>query len=194
MGTITPIRSGITIPERPSDEDEMTAFHRRIAMGFLGKVGNGKDGLSDQQRCNIGEGLLQKKLPRNNLRLIVQPASPRKEWFAEMRKRAEIAIRAHDLTESRWSLAYHLDQLDGGDRQHAPECDRTRARREMDNAILDALRTPATRLGDIRRKQEMVGKREWALEWRPDLQAIIDEEEARLRARPKPRTGREAQS
>ena len=191
MGSVTPIRKGITIPACPTEDDEMTAYHRRVALGFLADIGNNEGGLSDQQMRAIGEGMLRDKIPRNNLRLIVQPISPREEWFTEMHSKARVASIAHDLAESQWSLAYHLDQYDGGQRHLDADRERERTRKLKDLAILDALRTPATRLWDVRRKQDMVGSREWALKYRPEMQAIIDEEEARLRATRKPRAKKE---
>ena len=186
------IRPGLPIP--PQREEDITcSIYARLAASYMENAyqlaqtePNSKDHRTALHMARIAE-----QLPRNNLRVIVTPATPREEWFAEAWRKVRIAQATCDLIESQHSLALHLDRFDEGGRAKLLSAERSEKREALDVAILDALRTPVTRKGDIARKQAMVGKREWATKYRPEWQAIIDEELARFPARsPRKQEGR----
>ncbi|MDB5583362.1 MAG: hypothetical protein JWR80_8538 [Bradyrhizobium sp.] len=193
MATVAPIRPGITVPDQNRAEDVKTSMVANMARNYAARAyelaqtaPNSKEHLHALHMSGMSN-----QLPCNKLRLIVTPLGPQREWLDEAIKRANVAIAAHDHIESQWSLAYHLDGKDGGDRHLAFGLERTRARREADDAIEDALRIPITRKWDIKRKQDLAGKETWAREYRPTWQALIDADVAAY-AKPRKSKGAEA--
>lgn len=190
---VTPIRIGIPILAQNRDEDTKVSMLASLARSYAKKAHalaqtapNSSEHLQALHMAGVAN-----QLPCNKLRLLVTPLGPQREWLDEAIKRANIAIAAHHHIESQWSLAYHLDQQDGGDRAPAFSAERTRARRIADEAIEDALRMPITRKWDIKRKQELAGKEGWARVYRPHWQALIDADVAAY-AKPRKTKGAEA--
>lgn len=176
-GNVRAIRPGIVIPE-PTTERPRASVIATLASSWLDKAHclAQTEPNSERHRTALHMAGIDKELPRNNLRLLVTPISPRQEWFSEARQRVNVARKAHELAESRWCLAYTLDKQDGGSRCDAANIERTRTRSELDQAVEDALRTPTTRKCDAAAKQDMIGKRVWAEKYRPDWQAMVDED------------------
>lgn len=179
-GNVRAIRPGIAIPTS-TDEHKATyqdamiaAIWQKQAHDLAQTAPN-----SDAHLLALRLAEMDRRLPRNNLRLIVTPVTPRSEWFTEAHHRVHVATKERELADSRWSLAYLLDKQDGGSRAEAANIERERTRAELDRAIEDALRTPTTRRCDAAAKQRMVGRREWAEKYRPDWQAMVDEDLAR---------------
>ncbi|WP_203309622.1 hypothetical protein [Sphingomonas beigongshangi] len=188
-GNVRAIRPGVAIPAQRNEDLEFVSV-ASVARSYAEKAyqlaqtePNSKDHRFAEYMAGITE-----KLPRNNLRLLVTPITPRREWFDEALRKWRVAKAAHQLAQSRWNLAYCLDRQDEGERHKAArlECDQAEA--DLNRTIEDALRTPTVRKCDALTKQEMIGKREWAATYRPDWQAIVDEDLARYPAKaPKPR-------
>jgi hypothetical protein len=190
MGTqsickVAPIRAGVTVPPQNRDEDTKTAMVANMARNYAARAyelaqtaPNSKEHLQALHMSGISD-----QLPCNKLRLIVTPLGPQREWLDEAIKRANVAIAAHQHVESQWSLAYHLDRQDGGERHLAFDAERTRARAVADQAIEDALRIPISRKWDIKRKQDLAGKEAWARKYRPAWQALIDADAANYSTR-----------
>lgn len=179
-GNVRSIRPGLLIPE-PSQEDERNAMLARLAASYertayqLAQTEpNSREHLLALHMAGIAN-----KLPRNNLRLLVTPLTPRQEWFSEAWQRWRVASAAKDLAWSEESLARSLDEKDGGERAKAAERETERREAELRLALEDALRTPTARKADAVRKQTMIGKREWAEKYRPEWQAMVDEDLAR---------------
>jgi hypothetical protein len=183
-GNVCAIRPGIAIPDQ-RDEDDTARINAKITSSFLDKAYALAqiEPNSDAHRFALHMAAIDHKLPRNNLRLIVTPTAPREEWFQEAWRKVRIARAAVDLIESQHGLAAHLDRFDRGERatELRPEMEAKRAAYNL--AVLDCLRTPVTKKGEVARKQDIVGKREWAEKYRPEWQAIIDEELARFPAK-----------
>lgn len=179
-GNARAIRPGGAIPQ-PSQQDEQTAAFARLAASFNEQAYQLAQTAPDsrEHRLALHMATIANKLPRNNLRLLVRPLSPRKEWFEEAHRRWRVAEAAVDLADSRRDLARHLDQQDGGLRAAAANLELRSAEAELTLATEDALRTLTTRKADVATKQSMVGKREWALQYRPEWQAMVDEDLAR---------------
>lgn len=193
-GNIRAIRRGVAIPDQ-REEDLKNATLVRIAASYREKAYQlaQTEPDSDEHRLALHMAGIDDKLPRNNLRLHVTPVTPRQEWFGEAMRHWRVARDAKALAESRDSLAYHLDQQDGGSRRKTTMADLERAEAELRRVTEDALRTPTTRKCDAARKQEMIGRREWASVYRPEWQAMVDEDLARYPA-PKRRQKTEAQA
>ena len=179
-GNVRAIRPGIVIP-KPTTERPRASVIAILASSWLDRAHclAQTEPNSERHRTALHMAGIDKELPRNNLRLLVTPVTPRSEWFTEAQHRVHVATKVRELAESRWSLAYLLDKQDGGSRADAANVERERAQAELDQAIEDALRTPTTRRCDAAAKQRMVGRREWAEKYRPDWQAMVDEDLAR---------------
>jgi hypothetical protein len=180
-GNVRAIRPGISIPAQRA-EDLESVMLAGLAKSFEDQAyqlaqtqPNSKEHRLALHMQQIGD-----KLPRNNLRLIVTPTLPRAEWFHDAWRKVRIAQAALELINSQHLYAMHLDGYDQGGRAKALEGDRDDKKAALDLAILDALRTPVTKKGDVLRKQEMIGRREWAEKYRPEWQAIVDEDLARF--------------
>jgi hypothetical protein len=180
-GNVRAIRPGVSIPAQREDDREAIMF-ARLAQGYEDqayKLAQSEPN-SEAHRLSLHMAGISQKLPRNNLRVIVTPAVPRAEWFTDAWRKVRIARAAVELIESQWCHAAHLDSFDQGGRAKALDAELDEKREARDLAILDALRTPTTKKGDALRKQEMIGQREWAERYRPDWQAIVDEDLARF--------------
>jgi hypothetical protein len=194
MDNVTPIRIGIPILAQNREDDAKTVIGAKMIRTFSAKaheLAQTKPNSPTHLEMLHAAASVTRNLPRNKLRLIVTPLGPQRDWLTEAIKRAEVAIAASGHVESQWSLAYHLDQQDGGDRASELNSERTRARRLADQAIEDALRMPITRKWDIKRKQELAGREAWARKYRPDWQALIDADAASY-AKPRKAKGAEA--
>lgn len=180
-GNIRAIRPGLPIPAQ-SAADNSTIARARMASIYADKAYRlaQTEPNSKEHRTALHMAGIAEQLPRNNLRLLVTPTIPRAEWFTEAWRKVRIARASVELIESQWSHAVHLDGFDQGGRAKALDAELDDKRAALDVAILDALRTPVTKKGDALRKQEMIGRREWAERYRPDWQAIIDEDLARF--------------
>lgn len=185
-GNVRAIRPNLPIPAQ-REEDLTCSMHARLAASWLEKAHqlaqtepNSKDHRLALHMAGIAE-----KLPRNNLRVLVTPITPRQEWFDEAWRKWRVAKAAHDLAESRWSLAYCLDQQDRGERHKTAQIERDRTQADLNLAIEDTLRTPTVRKADALRKQDIIGKREWAQTYRPAWQAMVDEDVARFPNKPR---------
>jgi hypothetical protein len=176
-GNVRAIRPGIAIPTSTDDhrrahqDAQIVAIWQKQAHDLAQTAPN-----SEAHLLALRMAGMDRKLPRNNLRLIVTPVTPRSEWFTEAQHRVHVATKAQELAASRWALAYLLDKQDGGTRRDAANVERERTQVELDQAIEDALRTPTTRRCDAAAKQRMIGRREWAEKYRPDWQAMVDED------------------
>jgi hypothetical protein len=179
-GNVRAIRPGITIPTS-TDEHKHTYQDAMIAAIWQQQAHDLAQTAPNSEAHLLALRMagMDRKLPCNNLRLIVTPVTPRSEWFTEAQHRVHVATKAQELAASRWALAYLLDRQDGGTRHDAANVERERAQAELDQAIEDALRTPTIRRCDVAAKQRMVGRREWAEKYRPDWQAMVDEDLAR---------------
>jgi hypothetical protein len=72
------IRPGLKIAKKPTDEDELTAYHARVAKAFIADLG--KDGgLTDAQRIATADHIAA-QLPRANLRCIVSTLDERRDF------------------------------------------------------------------------------------------------------------------
>lgn len=180
-GNVRAIRPGVSIPAQRED-DRQTITLARLAQSYEEAAYRRAqtEPNSEAHRLSLHMATIGTKLPRNNLRLLVTPTIPRAEWFTEAWRKVRIARAAVELIESQWSHAAHLDSFDQGGRTKALDAELDDKRTALDLAILDALRTPVTKKGDALRKQEMIGRREWAGTYRPDWQAIVDEDLARF--------------
>lgn len=180
-GNVLAIRPGISIPSQ-REEDLTNAMLSRMAKSYEEQAYElaQTQPNSKEHRLAIHMQQIGDKLPRNNLRLIVTPTMPRAEWFADAWRKVRIAQAAFSLIQSQRCYALHLDSYDQGGRGDALSVEYDDKRAALDLAILDALRTPVTKKGDVLRKQEMIGRREWAEKYRPDWQAIVDEDLARF--------------
>lgn len=180
-GNVRAIRPGVAIPVQ-RDDDRQAIIHARLAQSYEEAAHRlaQTEPNSEAHRLSLHMATIGKKLPRNNLRLLVTPTMPRAEWFTAAWRKVQIARAAVELVQSQWSHAAHLDSFDQGSRAKALDQDLDDKRAALDLAILDALRTPVTKKGDVLRKQEMIGRREWAATYRPDWQAIVDEDLARF--------------
>ncbi|MBB4155305.1 hypothetical protein GGQ80_003225 [Sphingomonas jinjuensis] len=185
-GNVRAIRPGLSIPQQ-RDEDNACITTARLVSVFAASAHRLAQSAPNSEDHYVAEHMagMGHKLPRNNLRLLVTPQQPKEEWFRLAYKDYCVAKGVRDLAEARFSRAWCLDQWDKGDRAEALRSERDRAQAALDIVILDALRTPVTRKWDIAIKQQMVGKREWAAKYRPEMQAIIDEEAARLASKPR---------
>lgn len=195
-GNVRAIRPGVAIPMTNAAEDETAitlaraaAISQRRAYELAQTEPNSTLHRSHERLARLSE-----TLPCNRLRLIVTPTTPRQEWFSEAKRLVHIARCERDLACSRWSHAYTLDQWDRGERHLALEAERNRTEAALKQAIEDALRTPTTRRADALAKQDMIGKREWAVKYRPEWQAIIDEDVARFPVRSRKAAKKEAQA
>jgi hypothetical protein len=179
-GNVRAIRPGIAIPTSTDDhkrayqDAQIVAIWQQQAHDLAQTAPN-----SEAHLLALRMAGMDRKLPCNNLRLIVTPVTPRSEWFTEAQHRVHVATKAQELAASRWALAYLLDRQDGGTRHDAANVERERAQAELDQAVEDALRTPTTRRCDAAAKQRMIGRREWAEKYRPEWQAMVDEDLAR---------------
>lgn len=180
-GNVRAIRPGLSIPAQ-RDEDQACIMTAKLAADGAASAYRLAQTHPNTERHRLSEALARQdhKLPRNNLRLLVTPQQPKEEWFSLAYKDYCVAKGVRDLAEARFSRAWCLDQWDSGDRAEALRGERDRAQTALDIVILDALRTPVTRKWEIGMKQQMVGKRDWAEKYRPEMQAIIDEEAARF--------------
>ncbi len=193
-GNVRAIRPGIAIPDQ-RDEDMKNVTLARLAASYREKAYQlaQTEPNSDDHRFALHMAGIDDRLPRNNLRLHVTPLSPRQEWFYDAFRRWVVARDAVALANSRDVLAFHLDSQDGGERSRATKEERDKAEAELRYATEEALRTPTTRRCDATRKQELIGKREWASVHRPAWQAMVDEDIARYPA-PKRRQKTEVQA
>lgn len=189
---VSAIRPGIAIPAQQPDADAECITIARLAKSYddqayqLAKT----EPNSEKHRLALHMAGLSTNLPCNNLRLLVTPVTPKAEWFYEASLRVRTARAVLALIESQCAHAFHLDSYDRGERAQRILREIDEKREALDLAILDALRTPATKKGDVLRKQEMIGKREWAEKHRPAWQAIVDEELARFPTKARrPRAG-----
>lgn len=193
-GNVRAIRPGIAIPDQ-RDEDMKNATLARLAASYREKAYQLAQTEPDsrEHRLALHMAGIDEQLPRNNLRLHVTPVTPRQEWFLDAIRRWHVARDAKALANSRDNLAYHLDQQDGGERRKETKATLDRAEADLRLATEDALRTPTMRRCDAARKQELIGRREWASVYRPEWQAMVDEDLARYPA-PKRRQKAEAQA
>lgn len=183
-GNVRAIRPGIQIPAQ-RDDDRQFITVANMARSYAEKAYQlaQTEPDSENHRFALHMAGIAEKLPRNNLRVLVTPTTPRREWFEEALRRWRVAKAAYDLAQSRRNLAYCLDRQDEGERHKAArlECDQAEA--DLNRTIEDALRTPTVRKCDALSKQEMIGPRVWAEKYRPDWQAIVDEDLARYPAK-----------
>lgn len=182
-GNVRAIRPGIAIPDQ-RDEDMKNVTLARLAASYREKAYQLAQTEPDsrEHRLALHMAGIDEQLPRNNLRLHVTPVTPRQEWFYDAFRRWVVARDAVTLANSRDMLAFHLDRQDGGERSKATKAERDKAEAELRHATEEALRTPTTRKCDAARKQELIGKREWASVHRPEWQAMVDEDLARYPA------------
>lgn len=193
-GNVRAIRRGLAIPDQ-REEDLKYATVARLAASYREKAYQlaQTEPDSHEHRLALHMAGIDDELPRNNLRVHITPVTPRQEWFCDALRRWMVARDAAALANSRHMLACHLDHQDGGERKKATKIERDRAEADLRHAIEEALRTPTTRKYDAARKQELIGKREWASIHRPEWQAMVDEDLAHYPA-PKRRQKREPQA
>lgn len=180
-GNVCAIRPGVAIPKQRPDDLTNVVLARAAAdwEARCNELAESQPGSADHRLARHMAGL-SKQLPCNNLRLLVTPTVPRAQWCAEAWLNVRIAKAELDLAESRHSHAYHLDLWDQGTRATHLRGEVDAKRQAYDFAILDYLRTPATRKGEVGDKQKLIGGRDWCLKYRPEWQAIIDEEMQRF--------------
>lgn len=180
-GNVRAIRPGLPIPSQREQDGEhisrarMAAHLRERAYQLAQTEPN-----SETHRLVERMAGMDDSLPRNNLRLLVTPTTPRAEWLNDAMHRVRIARAALELVTSRRSHALYLDTWDRAGRANPLKPEMDEAQAALNLAILDALRTPAIKRDDVTRKQEMIGQRAWAAEYRPEWQAIVDAELARF--------------
>ncbi len=193
-GNVRAIRRGIAIPDQ-REEDLKNATLARLAASYREKAYQlaQTEPDSHEHRLALHMAGIDHELPRNNLRVHITPVTPRQEWFYDAFRRWVVARDAAALANSRDLLACHLDRQDGGERNKATRIERDRAEADLRHATEEALRTPTTRKCDAARKQDLIGKREWASVHRPEWQAMVDEDLTRYPA-PKRRQKTEAKA
>lgn len=183
---IIPIREGIAIAPEPRAEDTETADRRRMAdsaeEAWWEKIA---DGESDDKGLHalyvIKEGA-RAMLPCNKLKLRLHPKEVTEDWFWQAYKETEVADREQEYVEAQWSLAYFHHERTGGDQHKVWDAKRAETSRKRDGALDKLIHTPALKLDHVKLKQRMLGRAEWARKYRPALQAVIDDEVARLTA------------
>jgi hypothetical protein len=182
----------------PRAEDEKTAMMRRMAESagksyldaFKAEVERMRAGgeTDDEalRQLSMLEALSQGyegRLPRNNLELRLHPKEVTEDWFWQVYREAKVADREKEYVEAQWSLDFFHRCLAGNGGQHTEwDAKRSETSRKRDAALEKLIHTPALKLDHVKMKQQMLGRAEWAREYRPALQAVIDEEVARLTA------------
>ncbi|MGE4324154.1 MAG: hypothetical protein AB7E60_14150 [Sphingobium sp.] len=178
---IVPIRPGLPIPTESRLDDRKTGVVRRMMLAFSKQEDELEPG-SAGHRLAIRMRDLADELPCNNLEVIRNPSTATVDWFWQAYREAELAIRKKEWVEAQWSLARFHDERAGTSDSGKLGAARRDAGKEETDAIAKLIHTPVLKMEHLKHKQRMLGNREWASKYRPELQSVLDEELERLTA------------
>lgn len=180
------IRARGRIPKQNRAEDQDTILHARLARSFADRAYElaQTEPNSEDHRLALHMAGIERKLPRNNLRIFTTEQD-RLDGIWSLWRRVRIANIEWELCdERRWEASSKGDEESRRDWEARQDEAEAKLWREYERLI----RVPASRLSDVqsykldRRFHRGVGSIEWMRTYKPDLAAIIDEELARFNA------------
>jgi len=184
---VSPIRPRVRVPKANRPEDEHAAMLARLARLWTQKAYElaQTEPNSEHHRMALHMAGISEKLPRNNLR-VYTTATDIVEGIWKAWRRATIASLEWTLAEHRRIAALHDGDPDAKNRSKTAATNaEANAWREYERLV----RVPASSLADFkhfkldRRFESGMGSLDWMRKFKPDLAAMLDEEQAALIAK-----------
>lgn len=188
---VVAIRPGVKIPKQ-RDEDSAAIFFgdmsRKALRDSYELAQTDPNGVGHLQMLNLTR--LVEKLPSNNLKLHVTPlVSPDQAVLAAYRA-AMVAAARERLLDAEWLFAWHVKGEDPADWRDRKDAARDASREAYETLV----RTPAPSrsLHALKRDRRLAHSIDWLRKYWPEMAAILDEEDTRLRAETEARKAQRA--